>query len=59
MLVAETMDVDEAADTGEVDLANALDLSDSEEEEELEDLMEDFALDAILDEVPLPFVIHL
>jgi len=37
------MDIDDAVATGEVDLANALDLSDSEEEEELEDLIEDFA----------------
>ena len=45
------MDIEEAAATGEVDLANALDLSDSEEEEELEDLIEDFALQADLEQV--------
>jgi hypothetical protein len=38
--------VDEAATISEVNLANALDLSESEEEEELEDLIEDFALTA-------------
>jgi DNA-directed RNA polymerase III subunit RPC4 len=37
-----------------VDLANALDLSESEEEEELEDLIEDFALQADLEQVRLP-----
>lgn len=37
-----------------MDLANALDLSESEEEEELEDLIEDFALQADLEQVRLP-----
>jgi DNA-directed RNA polymerase III subunit RPC4 len=37
------MDMDE---TVEVDLANALDLSESEEEDELENLIEDFSLKA-------------
>jgi DNA-directed RNA polymerase III subunit RPC4 len=37
------MDMDEAV---EVDLANALDLSESEEEDELENLIEDFSLKA-------------
>lgn len=45
------MDIDEAAAAGEVDLANALDLSESEEEEELEDLIEDFALQADMAQV--------
>jgi hypothetical protein len=49
----EVMDIDEAAATGEVDLANALDLSESEEEEELEDLIEDFALQADAEQVRL------
>lgn len=41
---------------GEVDLANALDLSESEDEEEMEDLIEDFAANnAPMDEVYLPF----
>jgi hypothetical protein len=35
--------MEEAAASGEVDLANAIDLSESEEEEELEDLIDDFA----------------
>lgn len=48
---AALMDMEEAAETGEVDLANALDLSESEEEEELEDLIDDFALLAELDQV--------
>lgn len=47
----EVMDIDEAAAAGEVDLANALDLSESEEEEELEDLIEDFALQADQEQV--------
>jgi DNA-directed RNA polymerase III subunit RPC4 len=33
----------------DVDLANAIDLSESDEEEELEDLMEDFEVRANLD----------
>ncbi|KAF8892109.1 RNA polymerase III RPC4-domain-containing protein [Infundibulicybe gibba] len=37
------------ASLGEVDLANALDLSESEEEEELEDIVEDFAAQTDLD----------
>ncbi|KAJ8694779.1 hypothetical protein PTI98_007429 [Pleurotus ostreatus] len=37
------MDVDTPPMAAEVDLANALDLSESEEEEEMEDLVEDFA----------------
>jgi DNA-directed RNA polymerase III subunit RPC4 len=41
-----TMDLGEAAGDGDINLADALDLSESEEEEELEDLMEDFALQA-------------
>lgn len=51
------MDLEEAAATGEVDLANALDLSDSEEEEEYEDLIHDFALQAEVEQVitNLPF----
>jgi hypothetical protein len=44
------MDIDEAAERGEVNLANALDLSESEEEEELEDIIDDFATQAV-DEV--------
>lgn len=44
------------ATVGEVDLANALDLSESEDEEEMEDLIEDFAANnAPMDEVYLPF----
>jgi hypothetical protein len=50
----EVLDNEEAAATDEVDLANALDLSESEEEEELEDLIEDFALQADLEQVRLP-----
>lgn len=43
--LAEPEDVDLTAEEEEqVDLANALDLSDSEEEEELEDIINDFAL---------------
>jgi DNA-directed RNA polymerase III subunit RPC4 len=38
-------------DIEEVDLANALDLSESEEEEELEDLIDDFALQGEADQV--------
>lgn len=53
----EVLDIEEAAATGEVDLANALDLSESEEEEELEDLIEDFALQADMEQVRLPFKI--
>lgn len=34
-----------------MDLANALDLSESEEEDELEDLIEDFALQADMEQV--------
>ena len=37
------IDLEKDAEAGEVDLANALDLSESEEEEEMEDLVEDFA----------------
>ena len=37
------IDMEKDAEAGEVDLANALDLSESEEEEEMEDLVEDFA----------------
>lgn len=48
------MDVEAAAAAGEVDLTNALDLSESEEEEELEDLIEDFALRAEIGEVCRP-----
>jgi len=42
------MDVEEEpeAATAEVDLANAVDLSESDEEEELEDIIEDFALES-------------
>lgn len=47
------MDVDAAVAAGEVDLANAVDLSESEEEEELEDLIDDFALQTDLTEVCL------
>ena len=47
------MDVEQATAAGEVNLANALDLSESEEEEELEDLIEDFALQTDLDQVRL------
>lgn len=36
---------------GEVDLANALDLSESEDEEEMEDLIEDFAAEGDIDDV--------
>jgi hypothetical protein len=36
------MDADEAIAKGEVDLANAVNLDDSESEEELEDIMDDF-----------------
>ena len=39
----EGMDVDEAEEAGNVNLANAVDLSESEEEEELEDIIDDFA----------------
>jgi DNA-directed RNA polymerase III subunit RPC4 len=39
------MDMDETV-VGEVDLVNALDLSESEEEDELENLIEDFSLKA-------------
>jgi hypothetical protein len=46
--------MEEAAASGEVDLANALDLSESEEEEELEDLIDDFALQAEADQVIIP-----
>ncbi|KZT27832.1 hypothetical protein NEOLEDRAFT_1167906 [Neolentinus lepideus HHB14362 ss-1] len=44
----EAMGVEEEpeAATAEVDLANAVDLSESEEEEELEDIIEDFALES-------------
>ena len=54
------MDIEEATATGEVDLANALDLSESEEEEELEDLIEDFTLQADMEQVrpSLNFVRH-
>jgi len=45
------MDIEEAAASGEVDLANALDLSESEEEEELEDLIDDFSLQAEAEQV--------
>lgn len=38
----------------EVDLANALDLSESEEEEELEDLIDDFAVQGEADQVIIP-----
>jgi hypothetical protein len=41
-------------DIEEVDLANALDLSESEEEEELEDLIDDFALQGEADQVIIP-----
>ncbi|KAH8832588.1 RNA polymerase III RPC4-domain-containing protein [Flagelloscypha sp. PMI_526] len=37
---------------GDVDLANAIDLSESEEEEELEDIIEDFEMRADLDQDP-------
>jgi hypothetical protein len=40
------LDADEAAETGQVDLANAVDLDESESEEELEDLIDDFAAQA-------------
>ncbi|TFK51728.1 hypothetical protein OE88DRAFT_1807661 [Heliocybe sulcata] len=44
----DAMDVEEEAETAaaEVDLANAVDLSESEDEEELEDIIEDFALES-------------
>lgn len=42
----------------EKDLANALDLSESEEEEEMEDLIEDFAID-MEDEVTILLTIDL
>jgi DNA-directed RNA polymerase III subunit RPC4 len=42
--------IEEAMDVEEVDLANALDLSESEEEEELEDLIDDFALQGEADQ---------
>lgn len=45
------LDLEEATATGEVDLANALDLSESEDEEEYEDLIHDFALQAELEQV--------
>lgn len=45
------MDLEEATATGEIDLANALDLSESEEEEEYEDLIHDFALQTELEQV--------
>ncbi|CCM02436.1 uncharacterized protein FIBRA_04535 [Fibroporia radiculosa] len=40
----EAMDVDVTPEPAEVNLANAVDLSESEEEEELEDIIDDFAL---------------
>lgn len=46
------MDVDTAAAAGEVDLANAVDLSDNEDEEELEDLIDDFAQGASIHDDP-------
>lgn len=45
------IDVEKAAEAGEVNLANALDLSESEEEEEMEDLVEDFAMRAEMEQV--------
>lgn len=39
------------ATSGEVDLANALDLSESEDEEEMEDLIDDFAAGGDIDDV--------
>lgn len=45
------MDVDTPPAAVEVDLANALDLSESEEEEEMEDLVEDFARATTSDDV--------
>ena len=45
------MDVDTSPAAAEVDLANALDLSESEEEEEMEDLVEDFARATTSDDV--------
>ena len=45
------IDVDKVAEAGEVDLANALDLSESEEEEEMEDLVGDFATIAEMEQV--------
>ena len=53
------MDVEQATAAGEVNLANALDLSESEEEEELEDLIEDFALQADLDQVRLSHELYM
>lgn len=41
----------ERSAAGEVDLANAIDLSESEEEEELEDIIDDFEMKVDLDEV--------
>jgi len=52
------MDPDGAAGTGDVNLANALDLSESEEEEELEDLIEDFALQADEGQVCAHFILY-
>ncbi|KAI0272483.1 RNA polymerase III RPC4-domain-containing protein [Gloeopeniophorella convolvens] len=46
MVIDGTPDAEDGAD---VDLANALDLSESEEEEEMEDIIEDFAQSAIAD----------
>ena len=37
------MDVDEEEDVDQVNLANALNLDDSEEEEEMEDIIDDFS----------------
>lgn len=46
------MEVDEEAeDEQKVNLANAVDLSESEEEEELEDIIDDFALANDMEEV--------
>ena len=49
------MDVDTPPVAAEVDLANALDLSESEEEEEMEDLVEDFARASTADDVASRF----
>ena len=43
-----------AAAAGEVDLANAIDLSESEDEE-LEDIIDDFSIQASIDEVSVHF----
>jgi DNA-directed RNA polymerase III subunit RPC4 len=55
----QVIEIEEVDASGEVDLANALDLSESEEDEELEDIIDDFSIQADMEQVRFPVVLYI